>query len=106
MAKYFCVLLLFLAACQPKPLKEQAWDACTKAVKTELGVSGAQKYNPDGVILNDTLKDGTKVDFSTWKGPRQYEVSVFYAKVRSTYHCVLIYDPGKETWALKKLSWR
>jgi hypothetical protein len=86
--------------------EESAWYACTTFIKREVGLSilDAQDYNPGGVILNKTLKDGTEVDFTTYKGPRQYEVNVYYAKVASMYHCILIYDPDTRNFQLKSLD--
>lgn len=114
----FSLFILFASACAPNPPaptaiptptttpEESAWYACTVAIERELGlsISDAQRYNPDGVILNDTLKDGTVVDFTTYTGPRQYEVNVHYAKYGSTYHCILIYYPDTKAFQLKSLD--
>ena len=86
--------------------QESAWYACTLGIQKELGLSilDAQNYNPKGVLLDDTFKDGTPVDFTTYTGPRQYEVDVYYAKVKSMYHCILTYYPDTKAFKLTSLE--
>ena len=111
----FVLFMVSLTACgtaqptatpTPMTLEESAWYACTLGIKKELGLSilDAQNYNPEGVHLDDTFKDGTPVDFTTYTGPRQYEVDVYYAKVKSMYHCILIYYPDTKAWKLTSLE--
>lgn len=115
-AKILLIVPFVVSACAPAAPaaiptptaapEESAWYACTLFIERQLDVStsDAQRYNPNGVILNDTLKGGTPVDFTTYTGPRQYEVNVYYAKYGSTYHCILIYDPDAKTFQLKSLD--
>ena len=112
---FVLLFAVFLTACNtsqptataaPMTLEESAWYACTLGIKKEIGLSilDAQDYNADGVHLDDTFKDGTPVDFTTYTGPRQYEVDVYYAKVKSIYHCILTYYPDTKAWKLTSLA--
>jgi hypothetical protein len=58
--------------------EEGAWYACTEFIQQQLGVSSldAQRYNPSGVTI---LNSG------------QYQVDVYYAKLTSTYRCVILH---------------
>ena len=114
----FVAFVLFASACAPSapvvtaiptpttPPEESAWYACTVGIERQynLSILDAERYNPNGVILNDTLKDGTVVDFTTYTGPRQYEVHVYYAEVATKFHCIMIYDPDAKTFQITTLE--
>ncbi len=85
--------------------EEGAWYACAMFIDRQFGISAsdAQQYNPDGVLLDDILKNGTQVDFSTYAGPRQYEVDIYYAKYASMYHCIIEHQTNGD-WRLINLE--
>jgi hypothetical protein len=70
--------------------QESAWYACTQFIQKQLKVSSsdAQRYNPGGVT---TLTNG------------QYSVNVYYAKLTSTYKCVVLHRTDGD-WQLLSLD--
>jgi hypothetical protein len=65
------------------PPQESAWYACTLFIEKQLGVStsDAQRYTSGNVID---------------MGNNQYTVNVYYAKLSSTYQCVLLLLPNHD----------
>lgn len=78
---------------QPTPTRtpqESAWYACTLFVQKQMKVAviDAQRYNPNGVMFLDN---------------GDYRVDVSYAKLNTTYTCILL-DHAGGNWELKSLG--
>lgn len=78
---------------QPTPTRtpqESAWYACTLFVQKQMKVAviDAQRYNPNGVMFLDN---------------GDYRVDVSYAKLNTTYTCILL-DRAGGNWELKSLG--
>ena len=78
---------------QPTPTRtpqESAWYACTLFVQKQMKVAviDAQRYNANGVMFLDN---------------GDYRVDVSYAKLNTTYTCILL-DRAGGNWELKSLG--
>lgn len=75
--------------------EESAWYACTTFIKQQLGVSllDAQRYTPSGVT--HTINGKYMND--------QFQVTVHYAKLGTTYQCVVLHL-SNGNWNLRSLD--